>query len=212
MFDAFLLSSSDLSHIYNCTFFRWQPKIGDPHIIGWITVAWYLITAGLCLTVQARVAPSHAAMRLFWIALTVVMAILAINKQLDLQSLATAAARCTAQLQGWYADRQAFQINVILSLGVFAVTVGLFFLWLLRKDLRRNLIALVGLTIISGFVLIRAVSFQKFDAMLNLRMIDLRMNWILELSGISLIAVNAIILLFIRSTLTTDHVHPSDAR
>lgn len=199
MFDALLLNFSDLSQIYNCTFFRWQPKIGDPHIMGWITVVCYVLTAALCVAVQARATAGHKAMRLFWIALAALMVFLAINKQLDLQSLATAVARCTAKLQGWYQERRAFQIQAILGLGISAVLVGLFFLWFIRKDLKPNFLALLGLTVVFGFVLIRAVGFHHFDAILNTKIISVRMNWILELSGLVLISLNAIILLSTRS-------------
>lgn len=99
--DAFLISSVEISQIYNCTAFRWHPKIGDPNIISWIIVFCYALTAVLCFKVQSKTPKGQGAMRFFWGALTVLMVFLAINKQLDLQSLATAAVRCASQLQEW---------------------------------------------------------------------------------------------------------------
>lgn len=184
--------------------------------MGWVTVVCYALTAALCFRVQAKVTVGISAMRLFWIALTVLMVFLAINKQLDLQSFATAVARCTAKLQGWYQERRLFQYRVILGLAAGAVFIGLFFLWFVRKDLKRNMLALLGLTIVLAFVLIRAVSIHHFDAILNIRFISIRMNWILELSGLVLISLNAIILLSTRSknlsAVTASHEHQSDVR
>jgi hypothetical protein len=45
---------------------------------------------------------------------------------------------------------------------------------------------------------VRAVGFHHFDEVINFRVNDVRMNWVLELSGLVLISVNAIWLLFRR--------------
>lgn len=92
-----------------------------------------------------------------------------------------------------------FQIGAIVSLGISAVLVGLFFLWLLRKDIKTNAIALLGLTLVLGFVMIRAVSFHHFDAILGVRFGSVRLNWLLELSGLVLISLNALAILLNRS-------------
>ncbi len=55
------------------------------------------------------------------------------NKQLDLQSMLTAAGRCLSQLQGWYDERRVFQRDFIIGL---LITAGLFLalvLWLMRR-------------------------------------------------------------------------------
>ncbi len=123
------------------------------------------------------------------------MLFLAINKQLDLQSLATAAARCLAKFQGWYQNRASFQLGAIISLGLISVVGGLFFMWTLRRNLRHNFLALLGLVTVLGFVMIRAVGFHFVDVLINVRIGPIGLNWILELSGLILISLNAFILL-----------------
>jgi hypothetical protein len=41
------------------------------------------------------------------------------------------------------------------------------------------------------FVLVRASSFHRMDELISWRILGLRMNWLLELGGIALIAANA---------------------
>ncbi len=192
---AAVFGNLDLSGLAECTFGRWQPAIGDPTVMGWVTVGAYLATFALSLAVFRRSHPSRRAMRLFWAALVLMMLFLAINKQLDLQSFATAAARCVAKMQGWYEQRRAFQIKVVLAMAAAAVLLGGFFFWQLRHDLGRNLVALIGMTFVFGFVLVRAVGWHDFDALIDARIARVRLNWVLELSGLVLISANAALLL-----------------
>ncbi|HHS88775.1 MAG TPA: isopropylmalate isomerase [Rhodobacteraceae bacterium] len=190
MFDELGINS-----LLDCAFDTWQPGIGDPTVMGWVTVGAYLLTFALSVAVVRRVDPSRAAMRFFWAVLVGLMLFLAINKQLDLQSFATASARCAAKMQGWYKDRRGFQFLVVLALGAVAAIVGIYFLWWLRRDLKRNAAALIGMVFVFGFVLIRAVGWHNFDAIIRTPIASVRLNWILELSGPVLITINAIALL-----------------
>jgi len=190
-----ILHSVNWDALTQCTFVSWQPKIGDPNFTGWLTVVFYLLTFGLCVAVTRFPGATRRAVRVFWLPLCFLMLFLAINKQLDLQSLATASARCLAKLQGWYNDRAAFQLAVIAGLGLAALMVGLYFFWMLRRDLRRNYLALLGLIVVLAFVMIRAVGFHYFDVLIGLKVGPVHMNTILEFSGLVLISLNAIMLL-----------------
>jgi len=122
------------------------------------------------------------------------MLALGVNKQLDLQSMLTAAGRCLSQLQGWYEERRAFQRDFIIGLLMAAsVFLGLV-LWLMRGCLRRNGLAVLGLAIVTTFVAVRAVGFHHFDLLIDSRMLDVRYNVLFELSGLVLIAANAVAL------------------
>jgi hypothetical protein len=48
-------------------------------------------------------------------------------------------------------------------------------------------LALIGATLVLGFVLIRAASFHHMDRFIGTRILGLRWNWILEMSGIGLV-------------------------
>ena len=87
---------------------RWRPGIGDPTIMGWVTVAAYLVAAlgcGLAAWCEPdfdgsrrpRSRPSR-----FWLALTTLLVALGINKQLDLQTFVTQVGRDTINAWGCY--------------------------------------------------------------------------------------------------------------
>lgn len=182
-----------LEQILACAGETWSPQIGDPTIMGWVTVGVYLLVGVVSALVAIRAPfplPSVRRERIFWVLVTILMLALAVNKQLDLQSFATAAARCTAKLQGWYGVRRTFQIEVILSLlaamAVFAVMLG----WAMRDTLWRNGLALIGVVFVLAFVAVRAVGFHHMDAFLN-SVTDqgVRVNWMLELTGPALVMI-----------------------
>jgi hypothetical protein len=195
-----------------CIADRWSPGIGDPSVMGWMTVAAYLVTAALAFRVAARLPGGR--LRVFWALVTGLMLCLALNKQLDLQSALTALGRCIAKAQDWYDDRQSVQVEFILGLLGAALLSLLAGLILLRRDLAANLLALVGLVFVAGFVMVRAVGFHHVDAFLGSTVQDVRVNWILEWAGLVLISVNALILgrRLYRRTFTSSPAHPSADR
>jgi hypothetical protein len=142
-----------------CVSDRWQLAIGDPNIAGWAICAAYALAAILAIIVL-RVAPFDPAHRsrerILWALIACLMAALALNKQLDLQSLMVAVGRCLAQEQGWYENRRLVQRDFIFALIALAVLGGAAIIWLLRGIVRHNLMALLGLAAFAGFVLIRA--------------------------------------------------------
>ena len=160
--------------------------------MGWLTVALYAATCGLALHIAARgvfAGRTAGRERLFWYMLGLIMLLLAVNKQLDLQTLLTAIARCMAQIQGWYDTRRSVQIGFIAVVLVVALIVLGIMSVVLRGTLRRNGLALVGLIFVLGFVAIRAAGFHHIDQLTNIRFEMIRMNWILEMTGPILIVI-----------------------
>jgi hypothetical protein len=184
-----------MADIAECLFSRWSPGLGDQHLMGWVTVGLYLLvavaTAGLAL--RGRFAPeSERRERAFWALASALLLALAVNKQLDLQSALTAAARCMAQARGWYEDRRIVQIAFILSLSVCGLVALLSLAALLRGTLRRTGLALLGLAFVTLFVVIRAAGFHHMDAFLNARIGNLKMNWAFEMVGPLMVTVAVI--------------------
>lgn len=176
-----------------CAFTQWSPGLGDNHWVGWLTVAVYL-AAGLAAIVAARAMPGPEARRerVFWAMTAAVMLALAVNKQLDLQSLLTMIARCHAQLSGWYESRRALQEMFILAIAVAGVlTLGALAL-LLRGILGRVWVALLGLGFVCVFVVVRAASFHHVDILLGSAVGGIKLNWLLELPGPTLVALVAL--------------------
>ena len=69
---------------------RWHLGIGDPSIWGWVTVGVYLLAVGCCYyQANAHKLPKQklsGQSRKFWWLLGAFLLLLAINKQLDLQT------------------------------------------------------------------------------------------------------------------------------
>jgi hypothetical protein len=90
-----------------------------------------------------------------------------------------------ALAQGWYEQRQRYQLVFIVAIAVCALLSVCALALLLRSVLRRAWLLLVGLAWVLGFVVVRAASFHHID--LFLRSGSVRWNWVLELSGIAIV-------------------------
>ena len=188
--------------LVSCALKRWSPGIGDPTVTGWMTVVVHALTACLAVAVVMR-APfplvSGRRERRFWAMIAVTLAFLAVNKQLDLQSFCTAVGRCLAKAQGWYEERRSFQRDVFLMLlacglvGLAALSV------LMRGTLARNGLAVLGLCVLTGFVVVRAVGFHHMDGLIRQTVLSVRVNAVFEIGGALLVAVAALLLLLLRA-------------
>ncbi len=170
---------------------KWRPALGDPTILGWVTVASYLGAAATCgLAAWREPSPDGRAPtgpKPFWIALALLMILLGINKQLDLQTLLTVTARRVLTDAGLYARRRTFQVAFIGGVAAAcAVMLGVL-AWTSRRSLRHRWVAVVGMAFVLGYVVIRASSFHHVDALIGARLGGVTMNVIFELGGILVI-------------------------
>jgi hypothetical protein len=168
----------------------WTPGLGDPSILGWLTVACYLYAAWQCF----RLARSRLQNRegLIWWALALGLFALGINKQLDLQSALTEIGRIVARRQHWYDQRREVQvmfIGVVALLGLGGVTV---LLLVTRRAPRPTRLATLGAAAVLTFVVIRAASFHHFDRFIRLRFAGFSANWILEVGGLLMVIFAAL--------------------
>ena len=171
------------------THFNWSPKIGDPTIGGWVTVVLYLLAAGSCwITARELVLEDIGSNeRRAWWAISALFLALGINKQLDLQSALTEAGRVLAHYQGWFEQRQLVQLAFIALVAIICLTAAITLLLWTRSAPIQTRVALMGTTMVLGFVLIRAAAFHHVDQFIGQRILGLRWNWVLEMSGISLV-------------------------
>ena len=172
------------------THFNWTPGIGDPTIGGWVTVALYLLASGSCWISAQKLGLEEVPRsneRRAWRAMSVLLLVLGIIKQLNLLTALTAAGRVLARNQGWYEQRQFVQLVFIAVAAMTCLIAAITLLLWARNSSIPTRIALIGTTMILGFVLIRAVSFHQVDRFIGERVLSLRWNWILEMSGISLV-------------------------
>jgi len=177
---------------------QWRPGIGDPSLMGWVTVAAYLGVAVLCWrSARSACGPgeqaaAHRGRRLWW-TLAGLFVFLAINKQLDLQSLVTVVGKRLAESQGWYEDRRIVQFWFICAVGGLGAVLLCGLVWLTRGTWRENWLALAGTGALICFIVIRGASFHKVDMMLGWRLWGAKLNWVLELGGIACVGIAAIL-------------------
>jgi hypothetical protein len=199
---------------------NWSPGIGDPNVMGWVTVVAYLWAAYLCFTVYRKslasagptikgrtfgpvvlallgqrrrlnALPEAVRMGALWKALAIGLLFLGINKQLDLQTALTEFGRILARKQGWYEQRQRVQIDFIIGVVLVGVWLIGSVLLLAGRNLPRLGLALVGIVFLCCFVAIRASSFHHVDLLLGTYLGGVKVNWIMELGGIALVGVGA---------------------
>jgi hypothetical protein len=166
----------------------WRPGIGDPTPLGWFTVAAYVAAGCVCLGMALRSGKAgFDRYTVFWWGVTLLLFLLAVNKQLDLQSFFTQTGKQIAKADGWYEQRRTVQTLFLVGLSVFFSATLALFAWLLRGGLGRHLPVLLGLAWLCMFILFRATSFHRMDALIGMGTSLLRMNHVLELGGISLV-------------------------
>ncbi|MBY9064657.1 hypothetical protein K7957_17100 [Sphingomonas yunnanensis] len=173
---------------------RWHPQIGDPTAIGWITVLAYAGAALLCAAAQRRDRDGPAP-RFFWLAVTLLLVLLGINKQLDLQSLLTQVMRDRAKSHGWYEQRREYQALFISAIAAIGALLSAALPYVMRRQPGARNIALAGLVFLYCFILVRASSFHHVDWALSQTIFCVRLNWMIEIGGIVIVAAGAILAL-----------------
>lgn len=166
--------------------FIWRPGIGDPTIGGWLTVALYFLAAISC-RITARDIARGSRERRIWLAIAILFLALGVNKQLDLQSALTEAARLLAEAQGWYARRRPVQVEFILAVAAACLLAALVLLVWARRSPLPTWVALLGVVLVLGFVTMRAASFHHFDRFIRTSIFGMRWNWIIEMAGIGIV-------------------------
>lgn len=126
--------------------------------------------------------------RQFWLAMTLIMGALGLNKQLDLQTWLTEIGRDLALEYGWYARRRLVQAIFIGTLVLGGIVLRTWLVQRLRNLDVYSRRAGAGLVVLGIFVLVRATSFHHVDALLGFTIENIRLNVLLELCGISIIA------------------------
>ncbi|MGB3209088.1 MAG: hypothetical protein WBB19_00135 [Desulforhopalus sp.] len=144
------------------TCYGWTPSIGDPTFLGWVTVCVYFLTAILCLAVYRRcLQPSTQ---------------VADNNYFP------------ATRWIWFGLFLAFvflgvnkQLDLQTLLTAFGRNIARQQGWYAER------LALTGAALVVVYVIIRASLFLHLDRFVDGRLLAIKMNWILELGGISLV-------------------------
>jgi len=174
----------------------WVKDAGDYTPEGWfITIAYFIICL-LCFLFLIKLQKNHANIDKtyirFWYILTIVVFILGINKQLDVQMLLADIGRTYSQAYGWYNTRRPFQIQFIsfftsLATG-FVILIG----YALKNIWRRVCLPLLGVSILFGFVIIKASSLHRLETFFGKTLGGFHLFGILELIGLGCIGLSAV--------------------
>lgn len=182
---------------------RWHLAVGDPTLLGWVTMVAYLVAGLACwrahrfcsfgtrmlLTSAPAEARHQERLASWWIGVGALMILLGLNKQLDLQTLLTAVGKEMALAQGWYAGRKQVKLAFVMLLGLVLGSLGLVVAYALRRVWRRLMPSLLGLVLILGFVEVRAVVFHALSVAPDSDVVT--DPWYLELAGVGLVLWDA---------------------
>jgi hypothetical protein len=156
--------------------FNWTLGIGPATFGGWVIVVLYFLTMISC---WATARTPGVKERRIWVAISILFLGLWLNRQLDLQSGFTDVGRIFARAHGWYGHRQPVQIAFIIAAAVICfIAVMALLVWQRRAPVP-TWFALVGTTLVIGYVLIRTASFHRIDRF--------RWNSELEIASISVV-------------------------
>ena len=96
-----------------------------------------------------------------------------------------------ARAGGWYATRRPVQLAFIAFVALVGLATFRAVLLLAAGELRSLRAVLAGTVFIIVFVTIRAASFHHIDRLLGTDIGGFRMNWIVEVGGLSFIIAGA---------------------
>lgn len=162
----------------------------DRDVFAWVVVISYFAGAGAALWAASS---AESRERCFWLATGILLILLGLNKELDLQNLLTQAVRTAVRHFGLYEQRRLMQGMFLLLLTVAgllaAFVLGTWLRWLSTTAKA----AAAGIVLLLAFVVMRAASFHHIDHWVTIDIAGLRSGWWLELAGISVIGVSALI-------------------
>ena len=161
---------------------------GEAGSIERITIAAYAIAALACWTAalsQGALRPD----RRFWVVAGAIMAVFAIGKLLDLQTVLSQIVRSAAISEGVFSGRRQFQALFIALCAAAATLVALWLGWHQRH--RPNTVRWAGLGLLwtTAFIVVRSVSYHDVDVLIGRMVWGVPVNSLLELAGISWIAL-----------------------
>lgn len=176
---------------------HWEPHIGDPTLLGWLTVVAYLLAAVACAICAWRAdeifGDDHVWQhRLLWGAMAIGLLFLGFNKQLDLQSWFTAVIKKIAWEYGLFDLGQKAQVLFIAGM-VFITLIALMVIaWTFRHVWRHYWLLLLGLVFIARYIITRAAGFYGVSLpKLSQFTGGFYITWILELTGALVIGLAA---------------------
>lgn len=145
----------------------------------------------IALGIVASIRASAGETRVTWRFVTLVLAVLALDKALHLESLLESRLEATALAGGWYAGRQPAQRAAIVALALAGAIAAGAAAWVLRRAAAGTRAAGIAAILLAAFVAIRAVSFHTLDRLFSSGIGPLRLSNVVELGALAIIGVAA---------------------
>ena len=127
----------------------------------------------------------------FWWLLCAALTLLAVNKQLDLQTAITDRLRDASQRDGWYGQRRVLQVMLVgVALGLCALGAW----WikrLLGRHWRTHRLVLTGVGVLLIYLILRVADIERLGEMTGLPLAASGVRDALEWIGLVLIAAAA---------------------
>jgi hypothetical protein len=174
----------------------------DPTFFGWLTTGAYAATAATCLCAallaRSRREESRRASRrvsrwplLAWFVLALGIALLGLNKQLDLQTAVTDRLRLWAERGEWYGHRRILQAGFVIA--AFCITAGV--LGLLFRSIglrsRSGWCTFAGLGLLAVYLLLRIADIERMDQWLGTSLSAPFLSAACEWAGLTLVTIGA---------------------
>ena len=136
----------------------WNLGIGDPTLIGWLTVAAYLVASFLCIYCALRVSrfpffSQSVQLPWLWWSLAIILLLLGLNKQLDIQSWFRITGKEVIKTQGWYQHRMTIYMGVATILFTSILTILVFLGRAIQSLWQKYWLILFGIVLLSSYIL-----------------------------------------------------------
>jgi hypothetical protein len=95
----------------------------------------------------------------------------------------------------WYVSRSGLQLFLVAALLIVGLVLLVLFIRYRHAINRLQWVAVIGVIFLFSFALIRAVSLHAIDAFLYANIAGIQPNWLIELGGIALVTIPAIVTL-----------------
>ena len=175
----------------------WRHHRGDPDLLGWATTLAYLAAAALCAQTASaarRVRPEGEDAGPdrpgAWWLLAAGLALLGLNKQLDLQIIVRELGIRLVALLGMDEHRRWFGRAFVLLVGLFLLRVMSAAARRVRGHTRGHRLLLTGLALLACFAVVRAGTYVPGLKQFNLRF-GTALHLVFELGGVVVLGLGA---------------------
>lgn len=167
---------------------EWLSRSGDTTFWSWVITLLYAITilGSVYYVIKIR-GEENGDRRFLWIAISLFLVGMGVNKQLDLQILLTMVGSFIAEHLGWYEYRRVVQKIFTIGVLVCVSGAGGLILFRIRRIIRHSLVELSGAAILVFFAAIRMGSINHLNKAIAFEQEKISHIHGIELAGLAVI-------------------------